>query len=303
MVVVVYVDLLFLINLLIDGALLLVTAWTLKSVYRLWRLAAAAALGALYVVLVFFPDVSFLYSFAVKALVSLLMIWIAFGYGGLGRYLSHLGAFYLVNFAVAGGVFALSYVMLSSDDLMNGILFSRLGGLPFSSGLLGVLLCFFLWLFYRLFRASRIRQQVGSHLAEVQVELGEHRYRCQGLVDTGNQLYDPLTRTPVMIIEAAEWKDVIPEAWLKQIRSSEADRIISAIGEGDFPWQDRLRLVPYRGVNRGTQFLLALKPDRVTVHYQDKDWETARVLVGLDGGRLSADGSYRAIIHPMLLEA
>ncbi len=300
---VVYVDLLFLINLLIDGALLLVTAWTMKSAYRLWRLLAAAALGALYVVLIVFPSVSFLYSFAVKAMISLAMIGIAFGYGGLGRYLRHLGTFYLVNFAVAGGVFALSYVMLSSDDLMNGILFSRLGGMSFSSGLLGVLLCFFLWLFYRIFQSARIRQQVDSHLAEVQVELGGHSYRCMGLVDTGNQLYDPLTRIPVMIIEAAEWSEVIPEAWLKRIRSSEADRIISAIGEGDFPWQDRLRLVPYRGVNRGTQFLLALKPDRVVVRYQDQDWETARVLVGLDGGKLSADGSYRAIIHPMLLEA
>ncbi|WP_438433424.1 sigma-E processing peptidase SpoIIGA [Gorillibacterium sp. sgz500922] len=300
---VVYVDLLFLINLLIDGALLLVTAWTLKTVYRLWRIAAAAALGALYVVLLFFPNPSFLFSFGAKALVSLAMLAIAFGYGGLGRYLRHLGAFYLVNFAVAGGIFALSYLLMSSDGLMAGILFSRLGGMPFSSGLLGVLLCCFLWLFYRLFQSSRTRQQLSARLAEVRIELGGHAYSCAGLVDTGNQLYDPLTRTPVMIIEAAEWKDVIPETWIKQIRSSEADRIITAIGEGDYPFQDRLRLVPYRGVNRGTQFLLALKPDLVTVRYEEQEWETSRVLVGLDGGRLSRDGSYRAILHPKLLEA
>jgi len=303
MFVVVYVDLLFLINLLIDGALLLVTAWTLKTAYRFWRLLAAAALGALYVVLLFYPEASFLFSFGIKLLVSLAMIGMAFGYGGLGRYLRHLGAFYLVNFAVAGGVFALSYVLMSSDELMAGILYSRLGGMPFSSGVLAVLLCFFLWLFYRLFQSARTRQQLGARLADVRIELGEYAYSCSGLVDTGNQLYDPLTRTPVMIIEAAEWKDVIPEAWLKQIRTSEADRIISAIGEGDYPFQDRLRLVPYRGVNRGTQFLLALKPDRVKVRYEEQEWETSRVLVGLDGGRLSRDGSYRAIIHPQLLEA
>ncbi|MEO3947461.1 sigma-E processing peptidase SpoIIGA [Gorillibacterium sp. CAU 1737] len=300
---VVYVDLLFLINFGIDGALLAVTAWTLKSAYRKWRLVVAASFGALYVVLVIFPSLSVLYSLTAKGLVSLLMIFIAFGYGGLGRFMKHLGTFYLVNFSVAGGLFAVSYFVLSSDELVDGILFSRLGGKTLSSGLLGGLLCFFVWLFYRLFQSAKKRQELSTQLAEVRVELGEHVYACKGLIDTGNQLYDPLTRIPVMIIEAAQWKDVIPEPWLKKIRSSEADRLIAAIGEGEFEWQDRLRLVPYRGVNRGTQFLLALKPDRVIVTCEEKRWETARVLVGLDGGQLSRDGAYRAILHPTLLEA
>jgi stage II sporulation protein GA (sporulation sigma-E factor processing peptidase) len=122
-------------------------------------------------------------------------------------------------------------------------------------------------------------------------------------VDTGNHLYDPLTRTPVMVVEASDWTEVLPESWLKKIRTSEVDRIVAAIGDEEFKWQDRLRLVPYRGLNRGTQFLLALKPDRVAVRYNNQELETARVLVGLDGGKLSADGAYRAIIHPQLIES
>ncbi|MCL6457301.1 MAG: sigma-E processing peptidase SpoIIGA [Gorillibacterium sp.] len=300
---IVYLDLLFLINFLIDGSLLLVTAWTTKTRYRKWRLALSAIIGALYVVFVFYPSLSFLYTLSVKVIFSLIMIFTAFGFVSLRQYARHLGVFYLINFAAAGGVFALSYFLLSSDELLDGIVFSRLGGVPVGTGVLSLLLIFMVWLFYRVFNSVRVRQRTEAHLAEVQVDIGDFVYCCQGLVDTGNQLYDPLTRTPVMIIEASEWKDVVPEAWLPRIRSAEADRIIAALGEDDFLWQDRLRLVPFRGVNRGTQFLLALKPDRVIVRYGDKVWETGRVLVGLDGGKLSSDGSYHAIIHPMLLEA
>lgn len=70
----------------------------------------------------------------------------------------------------------------------------------------------------------------------------------------------------------------------------------------EFLWQDRLRLVPYRGVNRGAAFMLALKPDLVKIELDGKLYESTKVLIGLDGGTLSGDKAYRAIIHPSLTE-
>jgi stage II sporulation protein GA (sporulation sigma-E factor processing peptidase) len=74
------------------------------------------------------------------------------------------------------------------------------------------------------------------------------------------------------------------------------------IGTEPFVWQDRLRLVPYRGVNRSTQFMLAIKPDRVVITLGEKQYESLKVLIGLDSGKLSSDNAYQAIIHPNLLQ-
>jgi stage II sporulation protein GA (sporulation sigma-E factor processing peptidase) len=49
-------------------------------------------------------------------------------------------------------------------------------------------------------------------------------------------------------------------------------------------------------------FLLAIKPDLVTVIQSGTRFETARVLVGLNPDRLAADQQYQAIIHPALLQ-
>ncbi|WP_040948447.1 sigma-E processing peptidase SpoIIGA [Gorillibacterium massiliense] len=299
---VVYIDLLFLANFIVDGALLAVTAWLMKTDMRPLRVAASAGLGALYVVFVYFPELSFLYTLGVKLLFSLAMVFTAFGFGSLQRYLRLLGGFYAVNFAAAGGVFAASYFFLSQSELLDGMLYTQFGGV--STMLLIPVLPATVWLLYRVVQSARNKQHLAGNLADIQVEIGDFVHACRGLIDTGNQLYDPLTRTPVMIVEADQWKDALPPSWMTMIRSSEVDRMVAAMGEDESSdWRDRLRLVPYRGLNRNTQFLLAVKPDRVTLHYNGSSLETGKVLIGLDGGKLSADGSYHAIIHPKLLES
>lgn len=305
--VVVYLDLIFLFNFAADGMVLLATAWTRKLKVRYWRIAAAAAIGAGYVVMMLFPELSFFFIFSVKVLFSVVMVAVAFGFGKLSLFLRNLAAFYLVNFAIAGGVFGLHYFFMPYADVMNGILRTYTGGLLYSLqvgvGFIVLTFVFMVWLFVRVFLGAKQREAVAAHTAPVEVRVEDFVLNCTGLVDTGNQLYDPLTKTPVMIVEASLWKDKLPAAWIKRIQSSDVETIVAAMGNESFIWQDRLRVVPYRGVNRSTQFMLALKPDEVKVIHGNQTIATGKVLIGFDGGTLSSDGSYQAIIHPMLLQA
>lgn len=306
---IVYLDLIFLTNFIIDGALLFTTAWTRKIRFAWWRLLLASGIGAVYVVFMFIPDMSFLFTFIVKFGFALVMLAVAFGFSSLQSYLRNLGTFYLVNFVAAGGILGIHYLLESSSEVLNGIVISQSGGLrhEITVGFTFIAILFLpvLWFYRNVFKSARQREELTSFLAQVRIHIGEVEASCTGLIDTGNQLYDPLTRTPVMIMEASQWKQHIPDIWMDRIRESEVDQIISAIGldEGEpFVWQDRLRLVPYRGVNKGTQFMLAIKPDRVVITHNEKNIESLKVLIGLDGGTLSSDNSYQAIIHPMLMQ-
>ncbi|MFS0727615.1 sigma-E processing peptidase SpoIIGA [Paenibacillus sp. 1P07SE] len=298
-------DLVFLMNFVIDGSLLYVTAWVRGVRLRMLRLIAASAIGACYAAMMLLPQVSFMYTFAIKIVLSLLMLWTAFGFGGLQSFARHVAAFYGVNFAAAGAVLGGYYLLQSSSELWNGLWFTRSGGLGaelnIGLGLLLVLLAAGLLIYRSVLASRRQREQVRSHVAAVTVYIEEVECRCMGLVDTGNHLYDPLTRIPVMVMEAGLWREELPPSWLERIRESEVDKLVSGIGEETCAWQDRLRLVPYRGINRGTQFMLALKPDRVQIEQEGRIIETHRVLIGLDGGKLSADDVYQAIIHPSLI--
>jgi hypothetical protein len=48
--------------------------------------------------------------------------------------------------------------------------------------------------------------------------------------------------------------------------------------------------------------MLALKPDLVKIQLGEETFYSKRVLIGLDGGTLSGDGAYRAVIHPDLAQ-
>jgi stage II sporulation protein GA (sporulation sigma-E factor processing peptidase) len=297
---IVYVDLIFLVNFMIDGLLLYMTARTRKIPVVWWRLLIGAGIGAVYVVFMFIPALSFLFTFIVKLCFALIMIAISFGLPSLQHFLRNMGTFYVINFVAAGGILAIHYFWESSNEVLNGIAISQSGGVAHELQF-GII-----WFYKHVLQSAKQREELTSFFAKVQIDIGVVQLNCIGLIDTGNQLYDPLTRTPVMVIEASQYQAYIPEAWMKKIRESEVDQIIAGIGQDDevesFIWQDRLRLVPYRGINKATQFMLAIKPDRVTISHQDKHIESYKVWIGLDGGKLSSDNSYQAIIHPMLMQ-
>lgn len=305
---IVYADLIFLLNFLMDAAMLIVTAKTRKISFKWWRIVGSSFLGASYVVIMFLPVPLFLFTFSVKCMFCIGMIMTAFGFGSLQNLLRNLGTFLLVNFAVAGGMFGIHYVLASSSEVMKGIVFTQSGVAMFQfqiGSVLFVLLLLIplLWWFRTVLQSTKQREVLTSYVAEVTIHVGDYTASCKGLIDTGNQLYDPLTRTPVMVMEVSEWGDVLPVEWLQRIRSADVDQIISGLGVEEFVWQDRLRLVPYRGVNRNTQFMLAIKPDKVVITHNSTQIEASKVLIGLDGGKLCSDGSYQAIIHPALISA
>jgi stage II sporulation protein GA (sporulation sigma-E factor processing peptidase) len=303
---IVYVDLIFFMNFAIDGALLIATARMRKIKMKGWRIAAGAGIGAMYVILMLFPDMSFLFTMLFKFLFSVLMLLASFGFGRLQQFIRHLGAFYLVNFVAAGGILGVHYFWMSSSDVLNGIWFTHSGGFSFglqvSLGFIIITLLGVLWFYARMSRSSQRQEQTASWIAEVTVYVDTFEFACQGLIDTGNRLYDPLTQMPVMVVEAESWKSYLPEKWIKRIQNAEVEQIITDVDHVSFIGQERLRLIPFRGINKSGQFMLAIKPDKVVIIFNERQITSCKALVGFDGGRLSADNAYQAILHPALIE-
>jgi len=295
----------FLSNLVIDGAVLLMTAWV-RGLRPKWRrLAAAAAVGAAYAALLPFPGTAMLFHATVKIALSLAMLLIAFGFGGLQRFLRNAIAFYGINFAAAGGAVGLHYLLQSRGGVWDRLWLTESGGVgvELQYGMASLLAAAgaALLVWRAVWIGRRRTERTLDSMAEVTVEIGGRTVRCTGLIDTGNRLYDPLTRTPVMVAEAALWKGGLPADWIDALRGGEVERLLARTDLDGHDWRDRLRFVPFRGIGGRTQLMLAVKPDRVCIERDGRSVETGRVLIGLEGGELAHDGSYRAIIHPSLL--
>jgi len=303
----VYLDVLLLRELLVDGVLLLTTGWIRGFKPKAWRVLLAGSIGALYTMAMVFPSLSSLYHIWIKLFVSILMIYITFGYYSLQSFLRDIISFYIVSFVAAGGMMALYFLLMrSSQEVWANVLF--IGGTVTTKLHIGIfyLIASFaiaLFLFSSFVKSKKKHQLTESHLAEIEVDIDGQIFTCTGLIDTGNQLYDPLTKYPVMIIEASRLEDALPANFLKALKQGETNDALMLLSDEQiqFQWQDRIRIIPFRGVNKGSQFLLAVKPDCVKVNHDGKSFESIKVLIGFDGGQLSGDGSYQAIIHPSMV--
>lgn len=297
----VYADMIFLLNFCVDLLLLWLTMTIRKQRTPFWRLAVAASFGAAYAVMMLIPVLPWIFTWAAKLLLSICMILIAFGFRSRPAFLRNWGVFYLVSFVVGGGMFALHYFLLEQQVIVNGVLVTQSGGMGTPITWTFIVVAFpLVWWYSRLtFRSLAERQVIQQYIVQVDVHIGKNSVSGAGLIDTGNQLRDPLTRAPVMMVEAHLITPILPQ----KVRSVVSNKDMTT-GLVDLPpeWLTRVKLIPYRSVRKGTEFLLAIKPDKVRIKQGEQMREVHNALIGLDNGRLSQDGTYQMIVHPSLIE-
>ena len=258
---VIYIDRLFVLNLLIDYLLLLLSARVSGLVLRRRRYLLGALAGAAYAVLVLLPNLRFLGSLPGALAAAVLMALIA--YGGEAHFLRCGSVFLAVSAAFGGAIWALSMA----------------GGYPRLD--LRVLLPAFAFCYAGVKLLFRARGKLPDQpRAEVCLSLAGRSCRFMALLDSGNQLCDPVSGAAVMLACPHALAPLFPGANL----AADPVELLRAS-----PGGARFRLIPYRVV--GAQGLLAVfRPERLTVGGQERK----ELLVGISP---SAQGDgYEAIV-------
>ncbi len=283
----VYVDLLFAVNLMINTLLLAATAALAGERLRRLRLLSAAALGALYCVLMFFPQADWAFALGMRLATGAVMVWVGVPTHGLWRYLRALLFFYVSLVTFGGGMY-LFYTFTAAGARMvysNGIYYIDLP--------LWLLLALS-FLFYGMIRLAaflRQKQHPVEGLVEVEIALDGAFRNVRALIDTGNSLQDPLTLAPVMIVEAAALEGCLPEELLQAVKREDSGAL-EALSRRHR--ELKCRLLPYHGIQGGGRLLFALRPDWIRRLPDGKPVE--QVLLGLTAARLDGMGEYRALL-------
>ncbi|MBP3952117.1 sigma-E processing peptidase SpoIIGA [Bacillus suaedae] len=296
-----YIDVIWFLNLCIDYLLIALTSLVLKRRFHHIRMILAAFVASLVVFLMFTPFSWMFYEPWMKLVYSMLIVVIAYGYKRFRYFLQGLLMFYFVAFMTGGGLFALHFFWQSETEILKGIVKVNSG---FGSGISWIFVCLgfpLLWYFSKhRFTDIEMKKVQYDQLVEVDISLAGYTFRTKGLLDSGNQLSDPLTKKPVMIIEAK-----LLHPYFKKEQVDQLLHFHEGIGDQDTDTRSQLMdiatIVPYRVIGQSSPFLTALRPDKIKVYYQKETFETANVLLGLQDKELSPDGAFSSIIHPKLV--
>jgi len=291
---VVYADILFALNFLMDFFLLWATGRFLRLPCLLRRLFPAALVGALYGVGVVFPQLDILYLLLIKILFPVLLLWIAFPYKNRLLFLRSYITFYLIGFAMAGAVLGGSSLLAQRGIILGGQQVVQWGTLAFAIitavvlGRRGI---------------ERIKKSWQKDDFKINLEIKVAGRSCliPALIDTGNDLRDPISDKPVIVAEYAALAPLLPsgirQAYELFGTTDPAKILPKAAIDG---WEKRLRLIPFASIGKHHGLLMGFRPDRIVIYSEEK-LETSEVIICIYQKKMGKTGDYKAIINPDVL--
>lgn len=278
--------------------LLWVTLKLSKGRSAIWRMCIAATIGGLYAVLLFIPGYEFLQRTSLKLCLSILIILIAFDIRGFREFAKIFMFFYIVTFIFGGAAFGLYYFFEDLGLMKNGVFYIK--NYPIRilaiSSLIVIVSSRFLWSFIQ------IRFSKEELLFDISISFGEGKILTQALLDTGNTLYDPVSNSPVVVIEYAEIRKVLPcevKAIFDHSLEDDLENITQHISKST--WIERFRLIPFTALGKTNGMLIGFKPDTVEVLMGESWIETSSVIIGVYNNRLSKTESYHALMNPEII--
>ncbi|MCC3357555.1 sigma-E processing peptidase SpoIIGA [Bacillus sp. REN16] len=297
----IYLDVIWLLNFFFDALLLLLTAMILKREIVKWRILVAALIGSLVVLIVVSPFAAFGSHPLTKLLFSILIVGVAFGYKRFRYFIQGLLTFYFTTFMIGGGMIGVHYFLEFDVRVFDGTILTQSTGYgnPISWGF--VLIGFPLLWYFSKNRIDDIetKQVFYDQIVDVKLEIDDVILHLKGLVDSGNQLFDPITKSPVMILDMTKYEELFPKPLIDQSKNIEL--LTNDSSTESHKWESRVRLIPYRGVGQEHQFLLAVKPDQITIYQENEENIVKKGLVAFNHTTLSTDGDYDCIVHPKML--
>ena len=236
----VYIDILFLTNFCTDFLLLKICADILSLKFSLWRTLAASCLGGIFGLCIFVPDLSFAFSIVSVMLLGSAMIFIAFSRCKIREFLKRVAVMYAVSALFAGSVFF--------DIMHHGGIFKN--SLFYTSTPRILLICTGIYLVLHS-SVFFLKKRSSFSFPKVILEFGERKVKSTSFTDTGNNLFDPISGKPVILIEDTILKQLID----KDCRAENLYEWISS---------DKIRLIPYKTIdNEGV--LLGIILDRLYI--------------------------------------
>jgi stage II sporulation protein GA (sporulation sigma-E factor processing peptidase) len=283
----------------------LLVLWTvgklLKQTTTWLKLICAAALGALIIcILVVFPfeNVS-INVFIYYVVTSLLMIFIGFRPKAFKQIMKLLVGLYLITFLIGGSIVSLYYytkVGYYFNQIFNGNFFDTIDFNTF----VFISLIAFIIIKMILHYISKV-MTVQRNLFSTEIHMNGKMIHAQGLLDTGNNLYDPITNSPVMIVEYEIIKDLVPDSIRNIVLNclDSTDEFYTHIGE---LCHYKFRLIPFNSIGKESGMLIGVVSESVHISFgDDKALNLKDIVLAIYNKKLSQDNSYQILLHPEMI--
>ena len=186
---IVYLDLVFFINLIMDFYILSGVKFLLKLQTKIYRIILGSLTGSLSIILLFFKLNTLEFNLY-KILISLLMIYITFG---KNKFFNKLFYLYIISIVLGGSLYLIND---SFGYKVDSFIFINNG---YSINIIILLLISPITIFLYIKEFMSFKRKINT-IYNVIIKLKNKTINIEGFLDTGNKLIDPYFKRPIILL-------------------------------------------------------------------------------------------------------
>ncbi len=272
---IVYLDVFFMINFIMDYMIILITSRIAKVKKKRIRQLVGAGCGALYSVIVIKPLTNHLFKITlVNILIAAVMVLISFGFTSASVYIKNVFLLFVVSFTMSGIINYLYYSTVIGKyvrNVLSGNSNKVVNARKFI--LVSVLAYILLSAIVRIIFSVRKDMEL---YYDVKITFRGKSVVVRGLYDTGNGLTEPVNGKMVHI---AEYK------------------ILKPLLEGDEKAKENIYVIPFHSIGEEDGIMYGIRMDEMVVLVDDEPKFLYNPIIGIYTGNVSKRGNYSVILN------
>ena len=281
----IYIDIVFLENLIMNSIIIYATSIILKLKPKMIRVVISSAIGSVYAIITYITELPIYTSIISKIILAIVIVYVAFNPQNVKIMWKQVLIFYLTSFVFGGVALYLIYFIKPQDVFIkNGIFVGKY-----------VLKVIFLGAFIVIkisIKFIKTKINVKDMFCKIKIKINGKEVETKAMIDTGNLAKEPITNTPVVIVESSLLDKVLPEEILNSIDNILAGKLDGVKEE----YISRLRCIPFSSLGKQNGMLLGIKADEIIVEKEEENKISKNVIIGVYEKSLTKRGEYRALI-------
>lgn len=295
----VYIDVIFVVNMIMNILLLWIVRKILRCRSSNLRLISGSIAGSLCVCfLIFFPAMNPLVSFCVKyVLISFLMVRIGLNIKEIRELLKSMIALYMITF-LFGGILEFIYNQsIFMQFYHNYISGNSRAAISFRAFLIAGFLGFVVMNLG--LKAYEYYKLVLRHVYSVTIIYKGKPMKISGFLDTGNSLTDPITKKPVSIINIQNMEKLLERDMKEYLMDFYS-------GFKNDPYKDyenaeMIKYIPFHSIGKKHGILPAVTVDKICITVDSKSIIVEKAVIGICEEPIGGGPVYQMILNPELI--
>lgn len=231
-------------------------------------------------------------SIKLKVLLSIVMVYIAFKPKSIKEISRQILIFYMTSFVFGGAAIALiHFISPEQVQTKNGM---YIGKYTLKSVFLGGIIGFAIII--NAFKIIKTKLSTNDIYYDIEIQIEGKKIETKAMIDTGNMLKEPITNTPVIIVEHTLLYGIIPKQILNNIEEILIGNFANIEDEIKEKYITKLKFIPFSSIGKSNGMLLGIKADKIIIKNEEETKEIKKIILAIYNKSLTKRGEYRALL-------